>query len=627
MKKIYSFDIFDTCLGRICGAPRNIFDVMAIRVLGERATVTQINDFSYVRILAEKNARKSSKNNEVTLEDIYSFADFSSYTDLSSKELMRLEMMIEKENLYPIKNICDIISKLHRNGKNILFISDMYLPSEFLISILMEFDIWKKGDKLYLSCEHGKMKSNGKLFDYIKNSERICIFDKWVHYGDNFRSDFLIPSFKGIICHRANTKYSKYQSFINNLNIKPGWNITSIASGISKSILLQLGDTYRNRFAADLIAPIYVPFVYHILSSSRKRNIKKLFFLSRDGYLLFKIAEQLNHLFPEISCSYLYASRKSLYLPGIKSLDKDSLKDLLVSSNKYNIRETLDNFQINFSDEEYNEIINSDNAVEYICNTDYLFNRIRDRWVEQKLLSIEYFKQEGLANDDVKSAIVDLRGSRKSQISINHILTENGYNSVFGYYLEVTSRRVLNESNDKYESIYFMNNIINNNLMKGLYDGKYLLEHYFSITPFKRCSGYKKEGQIIRPLFDENEYISKSAESSCALNQKICIKYAERMEQLGICDKSMQILELGLAALSDFLIQPDRYYLKALIGIDMSQTQYKRKEMVKYINPFDLFKKNIAWYEGSIKLTFGRVGLWLYYLGLPVIKKIYRWIQ
>ena len=133
--------------------------------------------------------------------------------------------------------------------------------------------------------------------------------------------------------------------------------------------------------------------------------------------------------------------------------------------------------------------------------------------------------------------------------------------------------------------------------MKGLYDGKYLLEHYFSITPFKRCSGYKKEGQIIRPLFDENEYISKSAESSCAVNQNICIKYAERMEQLGICDKSMQILELGLAALSDFLIQPDRYYLKALIGIDMSQTQYKRREMVKYINPFDslildFFKKS-----------------------------------
>ena len=34
---IYSFDLFDTCFIRACGAPRNVFDLLAYRVLGARA--------------------------------------------------------------------------------------------------------------------------------------------------------------------------------------------------------------------------------------------------------------------------------------------------------------------------------------------------------------------------------------------------------------------------------------------------------------------------------------------------------------------------------------------------------------------------------------------------------------
>ena len=32
MIRYYSFDIFDTCLVRLCGDPRNVFEVLSIRI-------------------------------------------------------------------------------------------------------------------------------------------------------------------------------------------------------------------------------------------------------------------------------------------------------------------------------------------------------------------------------------------------------------------------------------------------------------------------------------------------------------------------------------------------------------------------------------------------------------------
>ena len=42
---IYSFDLFDTCFIRACGAPRNVFDLLAYRVLGANSDESARTDF------------------------------------------------------------------------------------------------------------------------------------------------------------------------------------------------------------------------------------------------------------------------------------------------------------------------------------------------------------------------------------------------------------------------------------------------------------------------------------------------------------------------------------------------------------------------------------------------------
>lgn len=43
---IYSFDLFDTCFIRACGAPRNVFDLLAYRVLGANSDESARADFA-----------------------------------------------------------------------------------------------------------------------------------------------------------------------------------------------------------------------------------------------------------------------------------------------------------------------------------------------------------------------------------------------------------------------------------------------------------------------------------------------------------------------------------------------------------------------------------------------------
>lgn len=72
------------------------------------------------------------------------------------------------------------------------------------------------------------------------------------------------------------------------------------------------GDAYV-LLATDVVAPCYVAYVKWVLSDARKRGIERLYFLSRDGYILMKIAENMEH--EGIVLRYLFLSRRSLYLP------------------------------------------------------------------------------------------------------------------------------------------------------------------------------------------------------------------------------------------------------------------------------------------------------------------------
>ena len=203
-------------------------------------------------------------------------------------------------------------------------------------------------------------------------------------------------------------------------------------AGISKAVRLSFPNTPQYAFAADLIAPLYVPFVYKVLLDATLSGIKKIFFLARDGYILYQIAQSLQSEFPNIELRYLYVSRSSLYLPGLQEINSNSLQSLTKTEFGFtneNKLEILANFIVpevleqikKVTFENLNEDIFSNNSVLSILSQ---YNK------KQQDLIYEYFIQEGLADMSHKVAVVDVRGTRSCLQAINTILSNKGYTPV-----------------------------------------------------------------------------------------------------------------------------------------------------------------------------------------------------
>ncbi len=307
---IYSFDIFDTCLVRKCGEAKNVFDILAEHAFVRPVSTECKRQFVAARIEAEAKTWSEKQ----TLADIYAAMEYM-HADLKPKEeLLALEQIIEHDMLCPAQKMVEQITSLRKAGHRIMFISDMYLGKDFLLPILHECGLWQQGDKVYVSCDIGATKTNGALYKYINDQEKISYKD-WHHYGDNKHSDFDIPRKLGIQTHLVLHTYTPYQKKMCGMP-SSYYQWGGMLAGISRSIALQSEHSAHKDFVLDIIAPLFVSFVCRIMKDAEQKGIQTLYFCARDAYPLYRIALKMQKNFPNVKVCYLYISRTSLYEGG-----------------------------------------------------------------------------------------------------------------------------------------------------------------------------------------------------------------------------------------------------------------------------------------------------------------------
>ena len=121
--RCFSFDIFDTCLTRLCGSPRNLFDVLSLSLRNSFGEV--IDEVARKRFVALRSTAKGSNLREI-YEDV--FEKFS--CSFSLEEMVQRELDLERQMILPIQSTKSLVDSFRKKGR-ILFISDMYLPSCF----------------------------------------------------------------------------------------------------------------------------------------------------------------------------------------------------------------------------------------------------------------------------------------------------------------------------------------------------------------------------------------------------------------------------------------------------------------------------------------------------------------
>lgn len=208
--KIMSFDIFDTTLTRCVGRPKDIFLLLQRHLINGYANLPPalIHNFYSMRFKAEIKARLRKyifQKREIAIDDIYEqIAKKFKLNQNQIKKLIDLECDVEYRSVYPIQGTLSEIDFQRKQGKRIIFVSDMYLPLALIKSMLIKVEAYQEGDRIYLSGDIGYKKFDGSLFRYILQREQ-CVPRDLCHLGDNPHSDVIVPSLLGISIYKCHS--------------------------------------------------------------------------------------------------------------------------------------------------------------------------------------------------------------------------------------------------------------------------------------------------------------------------------------------------------------------------------------------------------------------------------------
>lgn len=498
--KLASFDIFDTTLIRQCGQPEMIFYLLAQHLYPNDKA--KRDDFLLWRKQAETEVHNRIGNNkEVTIEDIYASPRLIAFSsEYNEEELKYAEMEIESEQLIPNSQIKALIKQKREEGYVICFISDMYLPSSFLTQILHREGCLVGNEHVYVSCEKGKRKSDGSLYDYL----RLYLSpDKWEHYGDHPISDVKIPRSKGIKAAIIKSGFTE----VEHRTIQASRNSAcpeamQWLAGMQRCARLNSRGSDVAEIAADFVAPAYIPYVRFVLDEAVKRGLKRLYFLSRDSYILLEIAKEMQSSCPELEFRYLFVSRKALILPYLylqttaeqflsvqdhETLLHHSVNNIL-SLLHTNVEE-LKTLGIQF---DYSNIVTQKeekDCLQQLFSDDSPFlPLLKERAAKEYTMLHDYFVQEGCC-DAVECGMVDIGWLGTTRRMINRLQRSFGANNVDFFYYGVR-HDVMSVFDGNYIS-YFYPWQVDTKLTN-------LIENYFSASPYPSTVGYTriKEGKI-----------------------------------------------------------------------------------------------------------------------------------
>lgn len=461
MQKLYSFDIFDTCLVRSCGKPVNLLYTLAYHVLGADADFVLVRDFVRKRQKAEVDLFKKGVES-ATIEQIYESFDFAYYTPLSLVQVMEMEKRLEEKMLLPVADVIKKIEECRSKGR-VVFISDMYFSATFLRKILERHGIIKEGEKLYVSCDYQATKRTGKLFDIVQEEEGVP-FNNWTHFGDDYNNDYIIPKRKGIKAVRIVHESLEYEKLCEEQSPYASNKISaSIFSGILRATRLTLGVKDDGGFLTGVMCGLLLPFVASCLKDAKIRGIKRLYFASRDAYVMFLSGQKLSTLYPDIELRYIYLSTRTIYPTLIEKGTREEISELLSIILTYKpssiikllglevdenspLKKKIDiNVECKYGDATSNLLI------EWLCQEKQA-EVLREKGKHKKDLLLDYLKQEGfVANDNKMVGLVDIGWRCSSQKFLSKIIG----NSAMYYYWGVVNENFYSDEMGNYKPFFY----------------------------------------------------------------------------------------------------------------------------------------------------------------------------
>ena len=539
---MYSFDVFDTLISRTTATPRGIFALMKDRLIKERNSngldAYVIDNFFELRVHGEELARKAGIRQgveEVTLHDIYEAVAVCGCLEEEQIEyLYHLEQETEIDNVIGIDENIWKLKELLGQGERVVLISDMYLPEETIREMLLQADDIFEKIPLYVSSEYGSRKTTGNLYRLVQKMEQVC-FGDWTHIGDNLYQDIEIPFHLGInveLVSRARIsdfekdvlqKYgddSRLQLMIGTA-LRTERTVQENMTGNKKRDTAvgrptqgtepdNPGISEAYHIGCRYAGPLLYSYAEWIVEQAVKKNIRRLYFIARDGYLVKKITDMiLEREGLEIVTSYIYGSRKAWRFPSL-SQEHYNLYQLIRWSHHYRIT-TLEELAIvlRISLQDLYEYLPgtyaknqsdrhiSDRELEYIVWKLSGDERFRDHHLQKlekdRALSQKYLFQEIDISDD-NFAFVDASGGGLTQGCLRELIKDRYKQPIRTFFFRMDRVNLMEGS----VTDVFMPSFLDNNLVIEM----------VCRAPHGQTQGYMETDGKVAPILDAVENVS-----------------------------------------------------------------------------------------------------------------------
>lgn len=327
-----SFDVFDTLLIRRVHEPDLIKKAVA-RYINQRAVDlgiwSHLETVEKTRDEVEKCHRQENgakhpdfeANYDKFMPEVLKNIFGKKYNKALFNDVADYEMRMEDSMLVAREEVVSFIKQLHKQGKRLFLISDMYLPSSYLTRLVESKGLAQYFEAIISSADSIKAKASGAAFPLIKKKYKLDE-TRWVHIGDNPHSDGLKPEEFGIksyVIRDAREKHRlglgfRYHAYALRNYFWHGRYIQQLM------LPLEGENTEQDPLYVDGYNFLSYLFGFAMLRLKKRieeTGIRKIYFCSREGWLFKRCWEEMAPLLwpqlaDKVELHYLYVSRLSL---------------------------------------------------------------------------------------------------------------------------------------------------------------------------------------------------------------------------------------------------------------------------------------------------------------------------
>lgn len=509
---MYSFDVFDTLITRTTANPKGIFALMEHQLKKEQDVNGLedyvIDNFFELRIQSENLIRKSSaiqQIEEVTLRDIYvAMAVCGCISEEQIEYLCQLEKDTEIANVAGISENIQRLKDLVEQGERVILVSDMYLPSETIRQMLLRVDDIFGSIKLYVSSEYGSRKTTGNLYRLVQKMEQVS-YEDWMHIGDDIYQDIEVPYQLGIRVEQIHKP--ELSSFEKKLLDNYG-DDNKLQLMIGTAIKMQNGKAGVAYYIGCRYAgPMLYSYAEWIVEQAIRKNIRRLYFIARDGYLIKQIVDIiLDGKRADIMTSYIYGSRKAWRMPSLSEnhynlyqlirwsyAGRITTLDELAAIMHISLQELYEYLPGTYSENREDTHI-SNQEVEYMVRKLSMDKRFKSfhlqKLKEEKTLLQQYLAQE-IDTTDGNFAFVDVSGGGLTQGCLWKLLKNKCQKPIHTFFFKIDRVNLAEGS----ITDTFMPSLLENNLVIEM----------MCRAPHGQTEGYRLEKGKVVPVLDKAE--------------------------------------------------------------------------------------------------------------------------